>query len=120
LLYNAIETKKVQKIDEVLEDKIDWENVELTYIPWKNEVVIDIREEADIQKRPLFLDKVEILKIPFYDINSRFPELNQDKTYLFYCDKWVLSRLHALYLKEKWFNNIKIYRYLEKWCSLKK
>jgi hypothetical protein len=39
---------------------------------------------------------------------------------LFYCEKWVLSKLHGLYLKELWFDNIKIYRYLEKGCSLKK
>jgi thiamine biosynthesis protein ThiI len=120
LLDKAIESKKVQKIDEVLIEKVDGEDIELTYVPWENEVVIDIREDQDRKKRPLILEKIEILEIPFYDINSKFSELDQNKTYLFYCDKWVLSRLHALYLKEKGFNNIKIYRYLEKWCSLKK
>ena len=120
LLKNAIENKKVQKIDEVLLDKVDWEDVEVSYVPWEDEIVIDIREEADKKKNKLLIDKVEILEIPFYDINSKFPKLDQTKTYLFYCDKGVLSRLHAQYLKEQWFNNIKIYRYLEKWCKLKK
>jgi thiamine biosynthesis protein ThiI len=50
------------------------------------------------------------LNIPFYDINSRFTKLDQKRNYLFYCDKWVLSELHVLYLKEKGFNNIKIFR----------
>ncbi len=120
LLKYAIENKKVQKIDEVLVDEILWEEVEISYVPWEGEVVIDIREELDRKKRPIILDKVEVLEIPFYDINSKFSKLNQSKTYLFYCDKWVLSRLHSMYLKEKWFNNIKIYRYLEKWCNLEK
>jgi len=119
LLQKAIENKKVQKIDEVLSDKVEGEDVELCYVPWEWEIVIDIREEADKKKNKLVLDKVEILEIPFFDINSKFPDLDQSKIYLFYCDKWVLSRLHAQYLKEQWFNNIKVYRYLEKWCSLK-
>ena len=119
LLKKSIENKKVQKIDEVLLDKVDWEDIEVSYVPWTEDIVIDIREEADKKKKPLFLDKVEILEIPFYDINQKFPNLDQSKNYLFYCDKWVLSRLHSLYLKEKWFDNIKIYRYLDKWCNLK-
>ncbi len=119
LLDKAIKTRKVQKIVEVLEDKIAWEDIEVCYIPWEEEVVIDIREEENIAKKPLVLENTEILKIPFYEINSKFKDLAQDKTYLFYCDKWVLSRLHALYLKEQGFDNIKIYRYLEKGCELK-
>lgn len=75
-----------------------------------DEILIDIREEDKRLKNPLKLEKVEILNIPFYDINSRFTKLDQKKNYLFYCDKWVLSELHALYLKEKGFNNIKIFR----------
>lgn len=75
-----------------------------------DEIVIDIREEDKRLKNPLKLEKVEILNIPFYDINSRFTKLDKSKNYLFYCDKWVLSELHALYLKEKGFNNIKIFR----------
>jgi len=119
LLKKSIENKKVQKIDEVLIDKVDWEEIEVSYVPWFKDIVIDIREEVDRKRKPLFLDKIEILEIPFYDINQKFPNLDQSKDYLFYCDKWVLSRLHSLYLKEKWFNNIKIYRYLDKWCNLK-
>lgn len=112
VIIKAIENKKVEKIDHVLND---WQNdldnsLEITYIPWDNEVVVDIREDEKIKKEPLNLSKVEIIKIPFFDINHEFVKLEQDKTYLFYCDKWVLSKLHALYLKEKWFNNIKIFR----------
>lgn len=66
-----------------------------------DEIIIDIREEDKRVKNPLKLEKVEILNIPFYDINSRFEKLDINKNYLFYCDKWILSELHALYLKEK-------------------
>ncbi|MDQ7022526.1 MAG: hypothetical protein Q9M97_03195 [Candidatus Gracilibacteria bacterium] len=51
-----------------------------------------------------------MVKIPFFKINSEFKKLDQTKTYLFYCDKGVLSELHGLYLKENGFENIKIFR----------
>jgi len=114
LLNKAIENKKVEKIDEVLEKVNEWENnIEISYIPWDWEIVIDIREDDKINKSPLVLENIEILKIPFFDINNKFKDLDQTKTYLLYCDKWVLSNLHWLYLKEKGFINIKIYRPLD-------
>ena len=52
-----------------------------------------------------------VLKIPFYDLKKEFKKLDQDKTYLLYCDKGVLSQLHGQYLKdEQKFANIKVYR----------
>ncbi len=120
LLEKAFLERKVEKITEVLNSKVNWEDLEIVYLPWKDDIIIDLREEKEILKKPLILDDIEVLKIPFYEINSKFKDLDQSKNYLFYCEKWVLSRLHWEYLKEKWFNNIKIYRYLEKWCKLKK
>ncbi len=115
LILKAVENKKVEKIEKVLindlQDLEKW--LEITYIPWDDEIVVDLREEDKIIKEPLSLKKIQILKIPFFDINHKFTTLDQNKTYLFYCDKWVLSKLHALYLKERWFNNIKIFRPLK-------
>jgi thiamine biosynthesis protein ThiI len=82
--------------------------IETVYEVWKNEVLIDIREEN--LGYPQGVPLQNILKIPFFKINSEFPKLDQTKTYLLYCDKWVLSELHWLYLKENWFENIKIFR----------
>jgi thiamine biosynthesis protein ThiI len=50
------------------------------------------------------------LRIPFFDISYDFEKLNQNKTYLFYCDKWILSKNFALALREKGFKNIKIFK----------
>jgi len=121
ILDRAIESKKVEYLKNILDSKLNSseEEIEISYIPWKDEIVIDIRKDEDIKKKSLHLENTKILKIPFININSEFKKLDQTKTYLFYCDKWVLSKLHWLYLKELWFNNIKIYRYLETWCSLK-
>ena len=121
ILDKAIENWKLEYLKKLLTENLDGkQEIEISYVPEKDEVVIDIRENSDIKKKPLNLENTEILEIPFTNINSQFPKLVQSKTYLFYCDKWILSKLHWLYLKENWFDNIKIYRYLEKWCSLKK
>ncbi|PIF04249.1 MAG: tRNA 4-thiouridine(8) synthase ThiI [Arcobacter sp.] len=72
----------------------------------KNYVVIDIRQEEDTIKVPC-----ETLKIPFYKLKNEFKKLPQDKEYLLYCDKGILSQLHAQYLKDAQnFTNIKVYR----------
>ncbi len=81
----------------------------------EGEIIIDVREPHNIKKKPLILKEVNISSlqvstIPFYQINTTFPKLDQNKHYLFYCEKWILSELHWLYLQEKWFNNIKVFR----------
>ena len=71
-----------------------------------NDVIIDIRQSSDTLKA-----SCTVLKIPFYDLKKEFKKLDQDKTYLLYCDKGVLSQLHGQYLKdEQKFTNIKVYR----------
>ncbi|MDZ7818571.1 MAG: tRNA uracil 4-sulfurtransferase ThiI [Aliarcobacter sp.] len=68
--------------------------------------VIDIRQSADCIET-----SVETLKIPFYKLKSEFKKLPQDKEYLFYCDKGILSQLHAQFLRDaENYTNIKVYR----------
>ena len=71
-----------------------------------NYTVIDIRQGDECIKT-----SVETLKIPFYKLKTEFKNLPQDKQYLFYCDKGILSQLHAQYLKDnEGRDNIKVYR----------
>lgn len=108
LIIETFENIKISDIRNVFTQETVSEIEKVTELT--GEIIIDIREKEKREKNPLKLEKNEILNIPFYEINSKFPKLKQDKNYLFYCDKWVLSELHALYLKQAWFNNIKIYR----------
>jgi tRNA uracil 4-sulfurtransferase len=112
VLEKAIENKKVEFVKDLIteyntEQKTE---IELSFEVLNNEIIIDIRQDSEKKKTPLVLEKIEILEVPFFEINHKFKDLDQTKTYLFYCEKWVLSNLHWLYLKEKWFNNIKIFR----------
>jgi tRNA uracil 4-sulfurtransferase len=115
ILINAIEWRKTEFVKEMMEQYKWSENIEMevVFLPWDNEIVIDIREENEVKKKPLILEHVEILTIPFFEINHKFKDLDTTKTYLFYCEKWVLSNLHGLYLKEKGYNNIKVFRKIE-------
>lgn len=121
LLEKSLSEIKVDFIDNVIEkEKENAFEVEISYICWENEVIIDIREEPIEQLNPLKVDKTEVIKMPFFDIMYDFPLLDQSKVYLLYCDKGIMSRNYALNLKEKWFNNIKIYRpFLNNWCEIK-
>jgi len=49
-------------------------------------------------------------KVPFFRLNTRFTQLPPERHYLLYCDKGVMSRLHAAHLKEQGHGNVGIYR----------
>ena len=69
-------------------------------------VVIDIRHPNELEITPLQIAGAEVLKIPFYQLRTNFSNLNKDTHYLLYCDKGMMSRLHAAHLHDEGFNNI--------------
>ncbi|UTV27115.1 tRNA uracil 4-sulfurtransferase ThiI [Photobacterium atrarenae] len=73
-------------------------------------IVLDIRSPDEEDENPLELENVEVKHLPFYKLATQFGDLPQEKTYLLYCDRGVMSRLQALYLKENGFENVKVYR----------
>lgn len=100
---NAIEVN-VDQIDVNVSDLGEMEVV--SDLSSGNYTVIDIRQNDDCIKCDC-----ETIKIPFYKLKSEFKKLPQDKEYLFYCEKGILSQLHAQYLKDaENFTNIKVYR----------
>jgi len=69
-------------------------------------VVIDIRTEEDCIETPC-----KSIKIPFHKLKTEFKKLPQDKEYLLYCDKGIMSQLHAQYLRDAQdTHNVKVYR----------
>ncbi|MEN3260659.1 tRNA uracil 4-sulfurtransferase ThiI [Sodalis endosymbiont of Spalangia cameroni] len=84
--------------------------VETTAELGSGDVVLDIRSQDEQEGRPLTLDNVAVQTLPFYKLGSQFGDLDQSKSYLIYCDRGVMSRLQALYLREQGFHNVKVYR----------
>ncbi|PLR43968.1 tRNA uracil 4-sulfurtransferase ThiI [Chimaeribacter arupi] len=74
------------------------------------DVLLDIRSPDEQDDRPLAVRDVEVKPLPFYKLSTQFGDLDQSKTYLLYCERGVMSRLQALYLREQGFGNVKVYR----------
>lgn len=73
-------------------------------------VVLDIRSREEQEDKPLEIEGVDVVHIPFFKLATQFGDLDQTKTYLLYCERGVMSRLQALYLKDMGFENVKVYR----------
>lgn len=76
----------------------------------ENEIILDIRSNDEQEDEPLNLAHIEVKLLPFYRLSSQFGLLDQSKTYLLYCARGIMSHLQALYLLEKGYVNVKVYR----------
>jgi thiamine biosynthesis protein ThiI len=77
-----------------------------------SDIVVDIRHPSEQEQKPLQLpapNRETQLEIPFYQLQSRFAELSKDQAYLLYCDKGMMSRLHAAHLYDQGFKAIAVY-----------
>ncbi|MBB1518994.1 tRNA uracil 4-sulfurtransferase ThiI [Aquipseudomonas guryensis] len=74
------------------------------------QIILDIRHPDAAEDEPLALPGIEVQTLPFYAINSRFKELDANRQYLLYCDKGVMSRLHAHHLLSEGHANVRVYR----------
>ncbi|WP_027328364.1 tRNA uracil 4-sulfurtransferase ThiI [Marinimicrobium agarilyticum] len=73
-------------------------------------VVIDIRHPDEIALKPLALPEQSLLQIPFFRLNTQYPSLDESRQYLLYCEKGVMSQLHAAHLSDAGYRNIGVYR----------
>jgi thiamine biosynthesis protein ThiI len=107
ILDEAVKKSVFVNVDEIDQDISEIGQMEIVSdLSSEDYTVIDIRQSADCIKT-----SVETIKIPFYNLKNEFKKLPQDKTYLFYCDKGILSQLHAQFLRDSEnYTNIKVYR----------
>lgn len=75
-----------------------------------NDVILDIRSVDEQDEKPLKVEGVDVVSLPFYKLSTQFGNLDQSKTWLLWCERGVMSRLQALYLREQGFENVKVYR----------
>ncbi len=109
LLDQAVAAAKVQLIDEVMADMEDRQAAPVFELPTGGATVIDIRHPGEQEMKPLQIE-CPVLCIPFYSLSTEYPKLDQGGTYLLYCDKGVMSRLHAAHLMDGGYTNIGVYR----------
>ncbi|HHO65229.1 MAG TPA: tRNA 4-thiouridine(8) synthase ThiI [Epsilonproteobacteria bacterium] len=108
VLDKAVEDRQTIYVDEIIDDVTNAAPVEVIkdLNSNKNFVVIDIRTEDTCIETTC-----ESIKIPFHKLKSEFKKLPKDKEYLLYCDKGIMSQLHAQYLRDaEEVTNVRVYR----------
>ena len=106
VLDKAVEDAVTINVDDILNDVTTNTAIEVVQELEANMVVIDIRAE-DI----CIETSCESIKIPFHKLKSEFKKLPQDKEYLLYCEKGIMSQLHAQYLRDaEGVENVRVYR----------
>jgi thiamine biosynthesis protein ThiI len=106
VLDKAVEDAQHIYVDEILDDVTNNTDIEVVSELNDDVVVIDIRaEDACIET------SCESIKIPFHRLKSEFKKLPQNKEYLLYCEKGIMSQLHAQYLRDaEDAKNVRVYR----------
>ena len=107
VLDKAVEESKSIYVHDIVDDVANLNAVEVVKdLNAAEYVVIDIRgEESTIET------STQTLNIPFHRLKSEFPKLPTDKEYLLYCEKGIMSQLHAQYLRDEHkCENVRVYR----------
>lgn len=108
ILDRAVEAAKKTRIDRLADEDLARSEVEVLSVPLAGSVIIDIRHPDEEELAPLRL-QVPVEKIPFYQLHNKAAQLDPDTTYMLFCGKGVMSRLHASYLVESGCERIKVY-----------
>jgi tRNA uracil 4-sulfurtransferase len=110
VLEQAVSKAVYTNIDQLADEELQVADVEVLPIPLPGSVVLDVRHPDEVERHALTVPGAEVQAIPFYELHRRFAELDASVTYLLYCEKGVMSRLHASHLVEQGFTNVKVYR----------
>ncbi|WP_248745388.1 tRNA uracil 4-sulfurtransferase ThiI [Pseudomonas sp. MWU12-2037] len=110
ILERALERAKLVPIDRVIDELGQDLQIEEVSEALAGHIVIDIRHPDAQEDDPLVIAGIEVQAMPFYALNARFKELDPTRQYLLYCDKGVMSRLHAHHLLSEGHANVRVYR----------
>ncbi len=107
VLDKAIENSVSIYINEVVDDIKNIAKIEvINEIKNTKYIIIDIRESKDCIQTVC-----KTLKIPFYKLKNEFKKLDPNEEYLLYCEKGIMSQLHAQYLQDlQKCKNVRVYR----------
>lgn len=106
VLDKAVEQSVTVPVDKIIEDVNKTAPVDVVNEPGDAEV-IDIRRESEVSHAPL---DIKNINIPFTGLNQAFKKLDQSKQYVLFCEKGVMSQLHAQYLRDAGYENVRVYR----------
>ena len=112
VLEAAVADASIQLITEIAFDEDSGtDEISVKSEPGPGDIVIDIRHETDRGALPPVLRSIaeaQLLHIPFYRLRGDLEKLDRDTHYLLYCERGMISRLHAAHLKDAGFGNIAV------------
>jgi len=111
LLDEALSNASIQGIAEVVAESADSTGgVAVLAKPAPGDIVIDIRHESEQQHgaQPPVAANTQLLRIPFYRLSGEFTRLEATSRYLLYCERGMISRLHAAHLRDAGHRNIAV------------
>lgn len=78
--------------------------------PVTGATVLDVRHPDEVERQPLLIPGVDVVPLPFYQLHSRQQELDKSHSYMLYCDRGVMSRMHAAQMLSDGFESVRVYR----------
>ncbi len=110
ILDTALAQTRVQAIDDLVIDMAAERRVAPVTEAVNGAIVIDVRHPNEAALRPLEVPGADVLCIPFYSLKGALASLDASGHYLLYCEKGVMSQLHANHLLDSGHNNVGVYR----------
>ena len=110
VLESAVENAQyldIRQISEETERQVI--EVEASSVLGENDIILDIRSPEEMDEKPFKSATHEVKQMPFYKLSSQFGSLDKSKNYVLYCERGVMSKLQALYLKENGFANVRVF-----------
>ena len=78
-------------------------------LPNADDIIIDVRHPDETEQRPLTCTANTILSLPYFNIKQRLGELDKQQSYLLYCEKGIMSRIHADAMQKRGFKKIAVF-----------
>lgn len=103
VLEKAVADARYSSIDNLSMESIDKEEVEVLSAPIANSIIVDIRHPDEQERKPLRISGQEITLLPFYRLHKAMQTMDKAPRYLLYCEKGVMSRLHAAHFLAEGF-----------------
>jgi len=109
VLEKAVEDATHQFIATLVKEETDALEVACITLPSPSDIIVDIRHPNEVEDAPLELNHNDIINMPFFELETRKGEFKEDQTYLLYCQKGTMSKIHAHHLNKQGMANIKVY-----------
>lgn len=108
ILDRAVANARRIRIDQLASDDMARDEVEVLKVPLAQGTIIDIRHPDEQELAPLRVN-IPVIRVPFYELHRRAAQLKPGETYMLYCGKGVMSRLHAGHLLASTDLDVKVY-----------